>query len=107
MLREDMVKEITRIFDNDILISFKTHEKCPPGKDIDICQTDLKGKHQRCMPCWEDWLSDMANKVSNKISALVIAEIEKMENPYRPTNTGYQYFESARQAVIGKLRGDK
>jgi len=57
-LRENLIG----LFTEEIFISFWTHESCPPGKDVDGCPKNESGKHEPCMPCWKEWLTELNGK---------------------------------------------
>jgi len=53
----ELRKGIRQIFNDEMLLVFWTHEKCPPNQQTEKgCQFDTNIKHDRCMPCWEDWI---------------------------------------------------
>ena len=61
---EELEKKITGLFTEAVLLSFWTHEHCPPDKpDEYVCPTDIKGKHQPCMPCWKEWIGKLVSQI--------------------------------------------
>jgi len=78
MTRQEEIREgAVSLFTDEIILSFWTHEHCPPNKDLVTCleqsgwdRTQMpldeargKVKHPPCMDCWKGWVSELVNKV--------------------------------------------
>src|SRR4030042_5618180 len=63
----EIVKEsIRRLFSEEMLLCFWTHEHCPPGKEVVNCPINVLGKHKPCMPCWGEWVEKtFVDKIPN------------------------------------------
>jgi len=68
MTGEEIGESIKEIFSEDMLLCFWTHEKCPPSQqEFRKCQLDSDIKHDKCMPCWEEWVDGLVEKVMQVI----------------------------------------
>jgi len=67
-LKEGLFDLIKEQLDDDILLTFWTHEKCPTGINEGFEKCDVRetstARHERCMPCWKEWLDALANKIT-------------------------------------------
>ena len=93
MNREEIREEIKEVFADDILLSFWTHEKCPPnidGWELKDCQLDKDIKHERCMPCWKSWVDALVEQIIQALHSqgCVIKVDRELPNKYAIADFG-------------------